>query len=205
MDVSRKRTRDGGVVQKELKFKDVAIDDNPVPSAGVVFSSINLIAQGVSEGERIGRKCTLRKISWRYHLFLPEILATSGTMKCDIVRMILFQDKQCNGAIATVTGILETANFQSFYNLANQNRFVIHMDKSVVINAVAGAGEGTVNDWPPSCKIGYFEDWFNVPLEFDSTDGALTEIRSNNFGILLITAGGLADFQSNIRIRFSDY
>lgn len=52
-------------------------------------------------------------------------------------------------------------------------------------------------------RNGSFYKKCNVPLEFSSTTGAITEIRSNNIGVLLISAEGTAKFDSSIRIRFT--
>jgi hypothetical protein len=134
-----------GTVGAELKFHDLDIDDAVVAANGTIAQvSCNLIAQGVTESQRIGRKCTIRNINWRYQIQLPN--AQNMTSVLDTVRVILYQDKQANGATATVTGILESDDFQSFNNLANKGRFTILMDRTHAINATAGSGNGTAND-----------------------------------------------------------
>lgn len=189
----------------ELKFHDVDLDDAVIASAGTVTPSINLIPQGVTEVQRIGRKCVIRQIHWKYQVSLPQQDAGATPGSGETVRIILFVDKQCNGATATVANILESANFQSFRNLANSGRFNILLDKSMNMNylTMASDGVGFVSH-ARQVRDGTFNKKCNIPIEFDNTTGAITEIRSNNLGVLLISSPGFTTFDSKIRLRFSD-
>ncbi len=186
----------------ELKFHDVDLDDAVVAATGTVTASVNLIAQGTTESTRIGRKCTIRSIGWRMTIDLPNSTAASAT--ADVVRVIMFVDKQANGATATVTGILESADYQSFNNLANKSRFRTLMDRTYDLQAATGGGDGTTEDYGKEFVTDTFFKKVNIPVEYDSTTGAITEIRSNNIGVLMISLSGLAGFESKIRLRYSD-
>ncbi len=189
----------------ELKFFDVVLDDAVISAAGTITDSINKIAQGVTEKTRVGRKCNIRRIDWNYKISLPETDAVATPGGVATVRVILYQDKQCNGATASVTGILESDDFQAFYNLAEQGRFQILMDKIHTINylSLASDGAGVVSQTAVN-KNFKFGKSCNIPLEFDNTTGAITEIRSNNLGVLLVSDTGVAKFDSIFRLRFSD-
>ncbi len=184
----------------ERKFFDLAFDDTSVPNTGTILDSANEIAQGTGEDDRLGRKCTIVRFDWRYTI---QLLAGTTADASEIIRVIIYLDKQCNGVTATVANILETVDYQSFYNLSNSNRFSILYDKTHAINATAAfgaTGDGTIaksiaRRFGKNCRI---------PLEFSSTTGIISEIRSNNIGILLIARdGGIASFQSSIRLRFT--
>ncbi len=189
----------------ELKFHDVDLDDAVVAAGGAVTATVNIIPQGVTESQRIGRKCTIKMINWRYRLTLPEQDAVATPAESETVRVIMYIDKQCNGATAAVTDVLETADWQSFRNLANSGRFQFLMDKNYVMNYVtlASDGAGVVSQGRM-----VYEDTFykkcDIPIEFNSTLGVIAEIRSNNIGVLLIPEQGVATFASKIRLRFSD-
>lgn len=189
----------------ELKFYDYTLDDAVVAAAGTVTASINTIAQGVTEQQRVGRKCIIRKISWRWRSYLPEANDVNDPAQPDIIRIMLFLDKQCNGATAAVTDILETANYLSFNNLANSGRFVILLDKTVSLNydGMGSTGAGIVAQAEHTVHGSYHKK-VNIPLEFDAATGAITEIRSNNLGVLLLSVNGVCGFESRIRLRFSD-
>ena len=186
----------------ELKFHDVDLDDAIVAAAGGLTDSINKIPQGVTEITRVGRKCTIRQIGWKFDVELPETTLSSST--ADIVRVIMYLDKQANGASASITDIIESADYQSFNNLSNKNRFRTLMDRTYDLKAAAGGGDGTTEDYGVDLVHDSFYKKVNIPIEYNSTAGAITEITSNNIGVLLITKNGKAGFKSKIRLRFSD-
>ncbi len=186
----------------ELKFHDVDLNDTVVATGGTITDSINKIGQGTTEVQRIGRKCTIRSINWRFVVTMPATTSAGGSL--DSIRVIMYLDKQCNGATAAVTDILESANFQSFNNLANKSRFRTLMDRQYDLLPAAGGGDGTTEDYPGTVVNDTLFKRVNIPIEFDSTAGAITEIRSNNIGVLLISRGAVGGFTSKIRLRFSD-
>ncbi len=190
------------VSNPELKFHDLDINDAAIASGGTISQvSCNIIAQGVTESQRIGRKCTIKQILWRYELLLG---AGTTSNSSDIARIVLYQDKQTNGATAAVTDILETADFQSFNNLANSSRFKILLDKAYAMNGVGLAGDGTTIDSPSHITRGTFFKKCNIPIEYNSTTGAIGEQRTNNIGLLLLSRSGLIAFSSKMRLRFTD-
>lgn len=186
-------------VGSENKFKDFDTAVTPVATTGdIVLNSICTIAQGTNESERIGRKATITKVLWRYSVKL----ATTATIadSSDIVRVILYVDKQCNGAAAAVTDILDAAQFDSFLKLENSGRFRILMDKFHTVSAQAGIA-GNIGE------VIVFRTKFcdvNLPIEYSSTTGAIAEIRSNNIGILAISKSAHCVFDGKLRIRYSD-
>ncbi len=190
----------------EMKFFDTVVNSAAVSATGAIASdSLNHIVQDTTETGRIGRKCTLRAINWRYTVTLPEVDAQATPASSDTLRIIMYLDKQCNGAIATVLGILEIADHQSFRNLSESNRFSLLFDKTVAVNyqGLASDGAGLVSQ----ALVNYEDAWYkkvSIPLEFSGVTGAIAEIRSNNLGVLLISSGATVTFTSIIRLRFSD-
>ncbi len=189
----------------ELKFHDVALDDAVIASGGNITPTINIIPQGVTEIQRIGRKCTLRSVHWKYRVDLPEVNAVATPNTIDEVRVIMYLDKQCNGLTAVATDILETATIRSFRNLANSGRFTILMDRLHVINwGTLASSVATEIQQAEVVREYSFNKKCEIPIEFNAGNGVLTEIRSNNLGVLLVGLNGTAGFLSSIRLRFSD-
>ncbi len=186
----------------ELKFHDVDLDDALVASAGTIVPTINIIPQGITEITRIGRKCTIRSIGWRFQLILPT--QTAGNSTSDQVRVIMYLDKQANKATAAVLDILESADYQSFNNLNNKGRFRTIMDRVYSMNAQAGSGQNAADEYGEYTVEDVLFKQVNIPIEFTADTGAITEITSNNIGVLLISQSGLVAFESKIRLRFSD-
>ncbi len=206
-------TRTGGYYGRyaggsgELKFHDVDVDDAVVAAGGNIVNSgtVIVIPQGTTEKTRVGRKCTLRSLHLRYLLTLPEQDAVATPANGDTVRLIIYLDKQCNGATIAVTDLLESDNIHSFRNLSNSSRFVVLCDKIHNVNYAGMASDGagivsqaaTTNNytWNKKC---------NIPIEYSSTTGAVGEIRSNNIGIMLVGNSGVVGWFSQWRCRYSD-
>ncbi len=193
----------------ELKFHDVSVSDTVIASGGSIDTlSLVVIAQGTTESKRIGRRITIRHIGWRYTLLLPTTQTVASTS--DTARIIIFVDHQTNGAAATVTGILETANYQSFNQLANKSRFRVLFDKTWHLNATAGAGNDAAESGINFAEHRIDGTWFknvNIPIEYDNSfdTGVIGTQRTNNIGVLTISAAGLVGLAaSTFRLRFSD-
>ncbi len=197
--------RYNGTGDAELKFHDLDIDLTIATNGTIAQASCLTIVQGTSESERIGRKCVIRSINWRWDLLLPAATAKADTG--DTCRIILYLDKQTNGAaavVATAAGILESDNFQSFNNLSNKGRFRTLMDRTYSLSAQGGSGRGTT-DTLAFCEYQTHDSFYknvNIPIEYDSTTGAITEMRSNNIGVLCLGKTGKIIMGSKMRIRF---
>lgn len=187
-------------VGAESKFFDVDANDAVIASNGtIVHDSLNHIANGTGESNRIGKKCTVTSIHWRYRLHLPST-ATLGNAT-EQVRTVIYLDKQCNGATAAVTDIFEADDILSFRNLANSGRFQILADKTFEMNSGGAEGFGAIGTLPVILS-GQWHKKCNIPLEFNSTTGAIGEIRSNNLGLLVFGVQGVASLTSKVRLRF---
>lgn len=178
-----------------------------MPVGGTILSTLVDIAQGVSEKERIGRKCTIRSISVRGFVKMNNAIDADNTTNS--YRYIFYLDKQCNGAAATVSEILENSTTSSHYNLENESRFVILWDKQGVLNS--GGGPITNGADPACVEKRVHVQWTkrcNIRIDWDATvsTGALSSIRSNNIGVLVISGNNspVTEFTANIRLRFTD-
>lgn len=188
---------------QEQKFLDTSSNTGAVTTTGQILpSSLVTVAAGSGESQRIGRKITVRALHLRFVAGLNS--QTTGNNTDDGLRVIVYLDKQCNGATATVTDILETADYLSFNNLANKNRFMVLMDKHVDVSATCGAYNGTTNIFGSKAVTKSMHKKLNVPIEFSSTTGGLTEIRSNNLGVLVISDKGNIQYTATARIRYTD-
>ncbi len=206
-------TRTGGFYGRfsrggEMKFHDLTVDDAAIATAGTIAEdSANVIAQGNTESQRIGRKVTVKRIHWKYDVTLPAAANQDDVPNGDVARIILYLDKQANGATALVADILETANYQSFYQLANSNRFRILMDKTHNIRHTVSQTDGASTGSYGAVRHAYtFNKLCNIPIEYDNsaTTGVITSQRSNNIGVLTISALGTSGFASQMRLRYTD-
>lgn len=94
---------------------------NTIQTGGIVLF-LNQLAQGVSNGQRIGSQVSIKSCAYRYELDLPALPAnqvpTSG-------RVMLIWDKQPNGSLSTYTNIFGVNNYLSFMTPGNADRFVV--------------------------------------------------------------------------------
>lgn len=120
------------------------------------------------------------------------------------MRIIVYVDKQANGATAAITDILKTASLSSYRNLDQVDRFIILDDQVValeqqVVNSASSVTGDCAKQWKVSKKC-------NIPIHFNAAAGAITELRSNNVGVAFITTTTQANFafQGTARVKFTD-
>ncbi len=191
---------------REYKFHDELFSATMTTGGTILLNgSLNEIAQGIQESQRVGRKIVIKSVQMKAKYRLSTSTGATGN---NLYRVIIFQDKQCNGATAVVLDLLEQADLLSFYNLANSSRFRILLDETKVMNPSAGAGNGTANDFN---EVFHFKEYsipVNIPIEFDNSasTGAIATIRSNNIGLLVIMNEATEDvtIAATTRLRFSD-
>lgn len=189
----------------ELKFLDVDADDAIIAAGGVITDTVNVIAQGTGESQRIGRKVTLRSIYWRGKVTLPTLELEGSPGESERFRFIMYLDKQCNGAAATGTDILAAVDPDSYRALDNSGRFSILMDRMWTMNYLT-CSHFAVNSFSFSSVTRNFSFFkrCDIPIEYNGVNGTIGEIRSNNIGLLIISEGGTGALISKLRLRYSD-
>jgi len=192
-----RRTRDG-----ELKFLDTLFASATVATTGLLSGSLNTIAQGDGESQRNGRKVVIKSIWVRGSIELNPDTTIAADQSADVIRVVLVQDKQCNGASWAVTDYLVSNDYQSFKNLENSGRF--NTLWSIEMGFTSGAGVNGA--WGAATRP--FNKFIkcSIPIEFDSSaaTGAITTQRSNSLQMLAITRDGVTAIALNCRIRYSD-
>ncbi len=216
----------------EKKFYDIELSDAVIGAPGIQFAvnsgagpatdseTIHDIPQGTGESQRIGRKCTITNIYMRLNFEWLESSSSasfnSATNSHEIIRIIMYWDKQCNGAAIAAGALLEeniamAVTPYSWRNLANKGRFNFLYDKTYSWNtgAVSGIGGDNVLKSERIVK-GYtvrISKKVFIPIEFNSTSGDIQEMTTNNIGFVLISkhGGRMALEKSRVRIRFRDY
>lgn len=198
----------------EKKFLDTTIATTAITTTGVILnSSLNVIPQGDTQSERIGRKVTVCDVLLKGNITQPAQIITSLPQglsdMCNNVRVIVYLDKQCNKATATVAQILQTTDENSFRNLEYVDRFQILYDETVIMN-VGGLSNiiTTPTFYAPGVRNQFgFTKKISVPITYDTsaTTGAIGTITSNNIGIMAIATVANSSFVDGIcRIRYTD-
>lgn len=183
----------------EKKYFDTATASASDNSGGTIVPSLNLIPQGTTDVTRIANKITIRNINLRCVGTQDDLAA--ALFDNGILRVIVYVDKQTNGAAAAVTDILKSATLLSFRNLDQVDRFQILKDKFIHVPVLAANALHTSSS---STQVRKFNIKCDMPVHFSSTTGAITEIRSNNIGYLVIANNTTTNLQVNARVKFTD-
>lgn len=186
----------------EKKFFDTALNftfdtTGEVPATG----QLTLVPQGVTESTRVGRSMTVKSIQIRAECVYTPAADTVGATGC---YLLLVLDKQANGAAAAITDVLTSNDMRTaMINLANSERFYILKRWDFVMQAGAGVQTAFGKDVK---QIEYFKKC-NYTVEYSSTTGAITEIKSNNIFLLAGCDNQTDDSVScngTARLRFTD-
>jgi hypothetical protein len=107
----------------EAKFVDSSATSNTVSTTGQIVT-LNTIAQGTGNGQRIGDELTttsvIARIAWAT---LGQVVSADETNVC---RSIIFYDKQPNGATPTIGQLLNAGNnVLSAFNDDLRGRFIV--------------------------------------------------------------------------------
>lgn len=192
-----------GFKRVESKFYDVTPTPFSLstscqfPNAGTILD----IVQGTGESERVGRAIKVSSIVVRGILSLPSSTAQANTS--DVLRFILYEDKQCNGAAATGLDLLETNTFLGHANLSKSHRFKFLISKEIPINAQVAldtsANSSGVIEYP-------FKFYYkcNCPIEYTGVTASIANIASKNLGIAVIGSNGKATISLSTRVRYVD-
>lgn len=184
----------------EVKFFDTDLNF-PIDATGEVPATgqLSLIPQGDTGSTRDGRQCVIKSIQIKgIVIFTPAAAATAAS----IGYLALILDKQCNGAPAAVTDVFTSTNMATnLINLNNSERFMTL--KKWKFNMTAQAGVTAA--YNESVRAIDFFKKCNIPMNFSSTTGAITEIRSNN--VFLIAGSSNSDdlitLVGTCRLRFT--
>jgi len=189
-------------IKPELKYFDTGLSFSfdataEVPATG----QLALIPQGDTESTRDGRIAYIKSIQIRgYANFVPGAAAAQSSTVC---YLYLVLDTQCNGAAAAITDVF-TSNVAgtNLLNLNNSGRFRILKKWVMTFNSPAGATTAFANVSKPL----EFYKRCNIKVDWSSTTGAITEIRSNNVFLMAGSDGATSDdtvaFLGNARLRF---
>lgn len=203
------QTRIGGYYGRftsggERKFHDVSLADGEV-TAALSIINLTIIPEGNGESDRIGRKITIKNISWRYKIQLKE--HTDITKSSDTIKMMLVQDMQTNGAQFTALNLLETDIWESHRNLANSRRFVVLWSKDVTLASTSGGpASTTTTNFSSNRRVVVGGKSCNIQIEYDNsaTTGAIGTVRSNNLYWCTQSIEGDLDCGGQCRLRYTD-
>lgn len=178
----------------ERKWHDATFTLTPGSTGFIDSTSTLLIPQGVADNNRIGRKIVIKSLMFRCELNdrgRQDTDTVTPQIDQNVARLILYVDKQANGAGAAVTDILQNATWMSYRNLDNEKRFDILYDDFHVIKSVPFFNNNATNDAIGAQGAEEFIKWskkVDIPITYSGAAGALSERTEYNIGFLYILA-----------------
>ncbi len=185
----------------ELKFTRFTDSQINIDTAGSMQPQLFVIADGTTAEQRSGNKVTLTQVQATFEFQLP--VTTNATETADVIRIILFIDKDPDGALPAVNDLLQSAVIESYESVPNMNRFRILSDRIVTITSMAGGGTAGTN-FGRAKKYFRIKRKLNLPVLYSATSGLIATVRDNNVFILFISSNGLTTVFYTVRFRYLD-
>lgn len=208
----------------ELKYHDVDMeifglatadgspDDNPPTQGGgwtLAKKSLIEIPNGNGATQRIGQKIRIVGLYCKGMYLLNTGTQPSGTQIR--VRCIVFIDKANNKSTSGPArdDILKTDDIDSFYNMERIQRFKILYDKTVALNQITSAYDGTTGSaFGSNVKNFKISLKTNEIINYDGTTGDQSELTNSNIGVAFVNTrpsnSQVIYAKMNWRLRFSD-
>jgi len=189
----------------EVKFRDTTIGATTNASAGVIAtdSLLKAITEGNTDQTRVGNRITVKSVMLRGRVLLPS--ATDNLLTSQIVRIIVYLDRQANGATAAVGDILASADFRSFNNLDNSDRFRTLAETTIDLNAQGAAATAAAFAFGEVTQSFFLKAKLNLDFKFKGNAGTVADLSGNNIGVLAISqTDALGTFDFIGRVRYTD-
>lgn len=196
-----------GKPTQESKVSDIDTTTINISTTGS-FTLLHVPVPGSDMTQRIGRKTWIKNTYIRGRVQTEaagQTAATTIQTTAHHARLIVFVDKQPNGATPAVTDLLKEALPESQLNLNNRDRFSILRDQCYVFDPYANnSGVGGSSE---SNQVALVKEFVKVKQEciFNSnTDGDIDNINSGALFMFWIgsgTAGTNTDDNAIVSVR----
>lgn len=185
------------LAKSEQKVQTTATLATALSSAGLVITLTQQISQGDTLSQRTGNQISLLGVETRFTL-----VNTNVALSPVLFRVLLFQDTQNLGVLPAVTDILQTASYDSFYNLQEQyqqKRFKI-LDDYMYSSCVGGSNQA----WVHEVKLRTAR--LNTQVTYQGTANANAANGRNAIFALIISSATLAGqaYDYNTLVRYTD-
>jgi len=188
----------------EVKFKDTTKSATAVASAGSIFNATLLtMVEGNTDQTRVGNRITVKSVMLRG---IAQIAANADVGNTsNIIRIIVYLDRQANGATAAVTDILASASYQAFNNLDNSDRFRTLAETTIDLNNPGAVATGAAYTYGHVKQSFFLKAKLNLDVKFKGNAADETQLSSNNIGVLVICEDdNIGTVGYTARVRYTD-
>lgn len=195
----------------ELKTFDVTLSAQEVSTTGL-FSEMCLPILGSDFNARVGRKIQMKSFYIRYHCGIKAAftLGTITTTATQELRLIVFIDKQPNGAAPAVTDLLVAATPTSQLNMNNRDRFKVLRDVTHVFDPYTLLTASASPAWNRTAECGEIYKKINLECIFNATNGGtIADVNSGALYTFWIGSVGTGNNSGSVtqtsRVRYIDF
>lgn len=162
----------GGImhmVNCEAKYVDNASAVTTIPTTGTFVATYTTMPQGLGDQARNGNSIKGKGINAKMLLFKNSSVASST------VRLMWVLDKECDGALPSITNILDNVDVVSGLNKDFSKRFVVLKDKVITLSDGAGTNR-------------YYKQYIptDFHVHFDGASSAITDAKENQVYLIAI-------------------
>lgn len=194
-------------VERPMKYAEKKNIENNLDATGSTaetaiapIACLVITTQGAGATNRLGRRILVKSIFVRGRVYCPSNMTGVGAM-----RIIIFQDKEPNGAVPTITQLLVTDHIVSLSNLGNSKRFKILAEIGTPNGCMMSSDtdEGFLFERYIKC---------NIPVVYNdvNTSGTALDVLTNGiYAAIYLGCGGVLSnpplLSCRCRVRFVDY
>lgn len=193
----------------ELKNRPYDIGFTPISQLWTTLVLANGLTQGVADGQRVGDRARFTSLR-----ITGEIERDADNAVPNTIRMIVFWDSQPNGATPPLISTSESLfnipsiapnNINATYNLDNQKRYKVLLDKRWVLNS-ANFDPVTATDWQTR-KLFNFYIKLSRETVYTANTGGIADITKNSLYIAFCTdqSGSGLNAAPQVRYAFNIY
>lgn len=188
----------GSGYPRQPQAKDTVNNDVAVNTTGQF-----ILLNGCTPGDLIDSRHG-QHIKMLTNLIKFDCFPDTTVPQSQVIRCMLIWDRQSNAAAPTVTDVLKTATVESMINLDGAWRFKILKDQNVNLQVLAGAGNGTTDNFHVQIKHYKWFTRLGLPTVFNAgTAGNEADIESGALYFLALgsNAAGSSDVVMNVNSR----
>ncbi len=216
--IAMQNVRTGGFAGLENKFVDYTVSTGMSATwAGGELDdstalSLSAAAQGDGESQRDGRTYYINSVHLRGTITQPSVESQTVPAPDVVVRLCLVWDTQSNGAQLNAEDVMKTVSsaneYQSFRNLQFSKRFIVLMDKTMVIPVARGvSNEGAINLF----AHGDTDIFFKMNKKFSKgikvrttgTNATVSVTSDNSLHLIGVSESSSTLIEYTSRVRFS--
>lgn len=186
------------MMDREIKNIDTIKTATTASTVGTILSdTLNAPTQGDDTNSRDGRQIICKSL----YLKGRVTKAKHATIDSDSCRVVVYWDRQPNGAATTISQLFSSADIDCHVNPLFNQRFVILSNKVYDLNS--GGWDGTTS-FEVNESFDLFIPLKDIPVTFKTNVGTVADCETNNFGVAAFSENGLVTVQYNCRLKFTD-